>query len=413
MLFLAIRQLLSRKKQTLLILFGISLGSMAYVAISGLLLGFRGVMLDQLINNDAHVKISAREQPVDQKLVERALFDEKEGYVHWLKPPFGFRTEANIYNPQGWFTVLEDDPRVFSYVPQLTAQVIVEASGTTSNVNLLGVVPDRHTQVTNIQEYMTEGQFSDLSSGGGRMIVGDEFLKRLGLRMGDTMMVSAGIGNYRPFRIVGSFHTGIYHIDLYRAYGSLLDVQRLTKNTGHISHIAIRLVNADQAAEIATNWNLLSRDLVQSWDQINANFLEVFAIQDFVRLATAVTILIVAGFGIYNILTIMIAQKRREIAILRSIGYDSHEIILLFLAQGLILGFSGALLGIVLGYFICKLLELLPGTGMFESMVISFAPSIYVVGFSMAVFASIIASILPARAAGRLTPIGIIRSEGS
>jgi lipoprotein-releasing system permease protein len=124
----------------------------------------------------------------------------------------------------------------------------------------------------------------------------------------------------------------------------------------------------------------------------------------------------VAGFGIYNILSILVNQKRREIAILRSIGYDSTDIRSLFLSQGVMLGFVGGILGIGLGYVVCRYMATIPfsGGGMMKSgqtMMVSFDPRIYVQGFFMAFLSSSISSVLPARAAAHMTPIDIIRSE--
>ena len=135
--------------------------------------------------------------------------------------------------------------------------------------------------------------------------------------------------------------------------------------------------------------------------------------QDFVRYAIVTVILLVAGFGIYNILSMLVNQKRREIAILRSMGYLPSEIIFLFFAQGLVLGLLGSLAGCIFGYAACRYLQTLPfasglGSG---NLMVSFRPSFYVTGFAFATAASAIASILPARAAGKMTPVEIIRSD--
>jgi lipoprotein-releasing system permease protein len=130
-----------------------------------------------------------------------------------------------------------------------------------------------------------------------------------------------------------------------------------------------------------------------------------------------VSILIVAGFGIYNILNMSVTQKRREIAILRSIGYEPLDILRLFFVQGLILGALGGLIGIALGYGLCSYLATIQvsparmiGSG---TTMMSFAPKIYLRAFFLAFGSAGLAGLLPARSAGKLTPIDIIRSEES
>ena len=161
---------------------------------------------------------------------------------------------------------------------------------------------------------------------------------------------------------------------------------------------------------MAEQWAAFAKDKVQSWDQANANILSVFMIQNFTKNFVSVAILIVAAFGIYNILNILVNQKRKDIGILRSIGYTRSDIVNLFLIHGLVLGIGGGLLGLVSGYLLCNFIETLEIGGMADRMLVSYDPSIYWGGFSMALLASAISSFLPAWEAGKLEPIDIVRS---
>jgi lipoprotein-releasing system permease protein len=269
--------------------------------------------------------------------------------------------------------------------------------------------------VTNIEKYMTHGHFKD-ANGGSRMIIGGGLLNRIGANVGDSILVSAGKGDAMSFKIVGSFFLGVSSIDDTTAFVHLGDAQKLNRTPSKISDIAVRLFNVGIAAEIATNWARTSIEKVQSWDQANTGILSVFTTQDIVRNSMTVSILIVAGFGIYNILNMVVNQKRKEIGILRSMGYESSDILTLFLIQGLVLGFAGGIIGIVIGHLACRGIALIPvskdrlGNG---TMMMSYDTVIYVKGFLLAFGSALVASFLPARNAGRLTPIDIIRSEGT
>lgn len=416
MWFLAFRYLLSRKKQTALILMGIILGTTAYVAITGIMMGFQTFLAEQLVNNEGHIQVTARDSLISIKEVQPSLFDEKD-LVHWLIPPSGKRDEEHIQYPHGWFERLENDPRVFAYSPQLTTQVLIQNGKASQTGRLIGSDPIKQINVTNIEKYITTGKFADLGKGGNRAIAGAGLLEKLGARLNDTLKVTVGKTAPTYFKVIGVYRTGIHSLDESTMFASLTDVQRANGTPSKISQISIRIFDLAKAAEIATAWSTLSTEKVQSWDQANESILSVFKTQDIVRNSMTISILLVAGFGIYNILNMMVATKKQEIAILRSMGYESNDILLLFLIQGIFLGTLGGIIGLGLGHLICRYIETIEiSQGRLSSnrghMMMSYASFIYIRGFLLAFFSSSIASILPAKAAAKLKPIEIIRAGG-
>lgn len=415
MYFLALKHLLSRKKQTLLIVLGIFIGTMGYVVISGMILGVKEYLISQLINNDAHVKIMAREEPISEQEITDSMYFDEDIYVHWIVPPVGRRGSKHIEYPQGWFDRLAESPDVVAYTPGLAIQILFRRGQETVVGQLTGTYSGNLARITNINDNMVEGRFEDIGESGNRIVAGDGLLERLGARVGDTILLSAGKGELQPFKIVGSFHFGLPGVDDYSAFGALPDIQKLNNTPSEISYISVRLADVNRAGEISERWRLLGHDKVQSWEEANAQFLSAFKVQDGMRYVVTFAILVVAGFGIYNVLTIMVNQKKQEIAILRSIGFNSHDISRLFLTQGIILGVAGGLIGLLAGYLLCLYLgsiQVYPDKVMKGGRLpFSYNISIYVIGFFLAFLSSIVASILPARAAGRMTPIDIIRQE--
>ncbi|MGW8247236.1 MAG: ABC transporter permease [Acidiferrobacterales bacterium] len=412
MLFLAVRHLLSRKKQTVLILLGISLGTTMYVVISGMQLGMREFTLDRLLQNIAHIRISARDRVIDATEMTDRFFGPGAA-VKWIIPPSGKREEAHIVYPQGWFDRLRDDPDVVAYAPGLTLNVIISRRQSKYPGTLAGIEPEKTMRVTAMEKYMTHGSLRDLIGGGNKLVVGEGVLDRLGVRVGDTIRVSTGIGETRPFKIVGTWKLGVKQVDEVLMMASLRDVQALNRTPGRINEINVKLADINDAQKIADQWELVARDNVESWSETNANFLQIFAIQDIVRYSVTAAILIVAGFGIYNVLSIMVTQKRHEIAILGSMGYPPRKILLLFMEQGLILGIGGALIGLPLGYALCQYVGSIEVnfTGVGTHLLVSYSPSIYLVGFLLAFISALLASYLPSHAASKMMPIDIIRSE--
>lgn len=183
MFFLAIRYLLARRRQTLLTLLGIFFGTAAYVTISGFMLGFREYLIDQLINTSPHVYIEVRDNFYKEHELDTVFYpslENKNGSAKsliWLAPPTGGNTSHMLENPEGWYTLLKNDPRVLAFSPQLTTPVVFSNGQTVASANLTGCDPKEQVRVTNIGEDMVSGSFADLSAGGNRLVVGEEVRK--------------------------------------------------------------------------------------------------------------------------------------------------------------------------------------------------------------------------------------------
>lgn len=414
MMFLSLRHLFTRKKQSLLILLGIVIGTAAYVTISGMMLGFQTKLMDQLVNNDAHIRISAREELLTAETLDS--FNESE-HVFWTIPPSGRKDSAKIEYPIGWFNKLNSDPDVVAFVPQVNLNVIFNRARVSQSGRLIGADPVKQERISNIEQYMLVGKFKDIGSSGNHLVIGKKLLEKLGARLSETILISSGKGAPQPFKVVGIFETGSRAIDEGTAFSSLTDTQKLRGTPSEITDIAIKIFDPDLAEEKVQSWKSFSNEKVLAWQESSASILSVFKTQDIVRNSMTISIIVVASFGIYNILSILVTQKRRDVAILRSMGFTPSDIIQLFFNQGLLLGLVGGSIGLVLGFIICWLMgqiEIDPGRIGTSSgrMIISYDYLIYVKAFVIALGSAVLSSIFPARSAGKLEPMDIIRSGG-
>lgn len=414
MMFLSFRHLFARKKQSALILLGIVIGTAAFVTISGMMLGFQTKLLDQLVNNDAHIRISARE---DLLTAESMNSFPHSFHVFWSIPPSGRKDSAKIENPLGWFQILNRDSEVIAYSPQVNINVMITRGKLNLAGKMIGSVPTKQVRITNIEKYMVHGAFSDLANGGNKIIIGKGLLNNLGARISETIIISTGIQPPQPFKIVGVFEVGMRMTDDTTIFAAITDVQKLRGGSSEITDIAVKISDYSEAENKSKTWKLFSLDKVMSWQESSEGILSVFKTQNIVRNSMTIAIIVVAGFGIYNILSILVNQKKRDIAILRSMGYTPKDIVTLFFYQGLLLGLVGGIIGLILGYFICRYIatiEVVPGRFGPSSnhMIVSFNYMIYVKAFLIANTSALISSILPAREAGKLEPIEIIRSGG-
>ncbi len=416
MIFIALRYLLERKRQTFLTLLGVFFGTMAYVGVSGFFVGFQGFMVQQLVNNAAQVHIEARKDYLTEHVLDKAFFGLPLN-VFWVAPPAGVEGFQEVQSPGNWYRRLSADPRVEAYVPQLAAPALFTLGRNSVGSNVTGCDPQRQVKVTTIADYMIAGKFTDIAVGGNRIVMGDELMKRLGAAINQTVMATIGVNPTPvPFKVVGRFFTGSRGLDL-QAFAALADVQKTNLTPNQVNEIGVRLKDYQEADGMARTWAMSSPERVESWGDQNANILSVFAIQTALRYSMILTVLIVAGFGIYNILNMTVNQKRQDIAILRALGYDAFDIIMLFFSQGLIVGFSGGAFGLVCGYFLCWYLQTIPFMPATPSnpqghLHIALTFGIFVQAALMALLSAAFASILPARAASKLTPIDIIRIGG-
>lgn len=414
MISLAIRYLFSRKRQSLFTLLGIFLGAGSFVIISGFFSGFKYFFIDNLVNNSAHIFIQAKQDFLQPHSLDAAFFGSEILHTFWTSVPAGEKDYSRIEKPQGWYQRLESDTRVEAYSPQLVVAALFSKGGAPISAGLTGCLPEKQSRVNTVAANMVDGHFSDMSGGGNRMIVGLELLNRLGAKLFQNVMVSVGNGKQTPFQIVGTFDSGNKRSDL-QAYGLLADVQRANQTLNRINEIDVRLFDYEQSATVATTWSSISSESIESWDQRNSSIFTMFELQAMMRNIIVFVVMLVAGFGIYNVLMMTVTQKMKDIAILQTMGYESWEIRLLFLFQGLILGLIGALLGLIAGYFVCKYLQTLPFGGRSGStrpaghLTIVITLGIYLQASLLSIFSALIASYLPARSAAKFTPIEIIR----
>ncbi|MBF0511355.1 MAG: ABC transporter permease [Candidatus Omnitrophica bacterium] len=414
MIFLAFRYLFSKKKQTFFTILGIFFGTVAFVGISGLMLGFRGYIIDQLVNNDAHIHIESREEFLSQHSLDQSI-KFPALHVFWIQPPSGRKDNALIENPQQWYYRLKSDKRVAAFSGQLTAGVVFSVGKSNVSSSLTGCDPYAQVKVSTISKHVIEGRFEDLATGGNRIAIGEQLQKRLGVHLYQNVLVSLADRPATPFKVVAIYKFGNNNADS-QAYSSLADVQKVNNTLNKVNVIAVKLVDFSQASFIAKTWGHFGLEKVESWDEINGSIFNVFAIQDFIRFMSTGSIILVAGFGIFNVLNMTVMQKRKDVAILRSMGYTDGDILQLFFLQGLMVGLMGTMTGLLVGFLVCKYASTLPAvhgpidSGAGGTMQISFANGIYIQAAILSMMSAIISSIQPARTAEKLTPIEIIRA---
>jgi lipoprotein-releasing system permease protein len=191
-------------------------------------------------------------------------------------------------------------------------------------------------------------------------------------------------------------------------------VQRiLGEATNYITDINIKLNNIERALPMSQNlekqFNIKATDI----NTANAQFETGTDIRNLITYAVSITLLIVAGFGIYNILNMLIYEKMNDIAILKATGFSGRDVQLIFMSQAMIIGLVGGILGLIIGYGLSVFIDQLPfdteALPTIETFPVNFKVHFYVIGIVFALISTFIAGYLPSNKAKRIDPVRIIR----
>ncbi len=405
-LSIALAHLQSRKRQTMVSILGVTLGVGVFVSISGMMQGFQNYFRTQIIESNPHIVMTDEiRQPPRQPL--QVLRPNDAVAISRILPRDPVR---GITGAVGIMESLAAMPGVAA-APTLRGQVILRRAGRDYAVAALGIDAGKEARVTSLARDMTEGKLDALGMRPDGVVIGASLAKKMGATLGDTIAAATLAGGETSLRIVGLFRTGLEAQDNGVVYVSLSKQQSMQGRPRVINEIRIKLDDINQSIPIATmiegRWGFKAAP----WEETYARILSVFVLQNAIIFACTGSILLVAGFGIFNIISTVVMEKSRDIAILRSIGMAANDIVSIFVIEGAVVGAIGMVAGWALGLGISALLEMVPAPGGEPGATLMVARSfgIYGVASFIALLASLGAAWLPARKAARTDPLTVIR----
>jgi lipoprotein-releasing system permease protein len=408
LLDLARGMLSRRRRQTLVSVSGVALGVAFFIAIAALMRGFQTYFVSQIIDVAPHITIKDETRTPPAQAAEIALPDGAVG-VAGVKPRDRVR---GIRNAGDKLAVLEAMEGV-SAAPVLTGQALLRYGSRDVSAAVTGIDPPRHVRVTNIEKDMIAGRLDDLRATANGIIIGEGLAVRLGVGMGDTISAVSVGGVALSMKVVGLFRTGIQTLDQSQAYALLKVVEVLQDRPNVVNQIIVRLADVTQAEPLARRIEAQFGDRSESWEEQNQNILTVFVIQNAIMYSVTGAILLVAAFGIYNIISTVVFEKTRDIAILKSLGFTEGDIQRLFLIQGVVAGLLGAALGCAIGALMIEGLAQvrfgLDTPSGNDGFILARDWRVYVVASLFAVIAAGVAAVIPARRASRLDPVQVVR----
>ncbi|MFN4319999.1 MAG: ABC transporter permease [Aquificaceae bacterium] len=402
-LFVALRMLLQRKRQTLVSILGVSIGVSAFIVMSSLMLGFQNYFIQQVIDLEPHIKVKPREER--QKVEDYSILlgekpKEKDRILGW----------------QEIIREVERNPEVLGVAPRLVSRGIVKYGVKDKPITLMGIDPQKEPKASVIERFLRYKRLEKLETNRTGIIIGVLVAKSLGIEeTGKKLILVAPNGQSILATVEDFFESGITNIDDTRTYINIKTLQSLLEKQGEVNEIVIKIKDVNKAERLSKEFSQKIPYEVESWQKAYRNFLSIFKIQNIITYMIVFAILTVSAFGIFNIIMMTVLEKKKDIAILMAMGFTRRDILLVFLVEGFFIGFMGALLGSFLGYGMQEYLESVKldveGLIRTKGFVLDRSPIFYLYAFAFSLFFSLLASLYPAYRASRLNPVDIFRSQ--
>lgn len=409
-LSIARTHMLSKLKQTIIAALGVTFGIGSYITLVSFMTGLNHMLDNLILNQTPHIHIyneiePSREQPVSLY----GEFKNSFNVVRSIKPK---QTQKKIHNARPLMNHLNNDPRVRGALPQVKTQIFYIAGSIELGGNLTGVDILNEADLFNLKDYIVEGTPNDLNNSTNGIILGAGLADKMSLEIGDRVQINTIKGESFPLKIVGIYQSGVTEIDNIQSFTNLKTVQQLLgEPENYITDINVKLFDIDDAKpmskEIEDQFGLTAIDIKTA----NAQFETGTTIRNLITYAVSFTLLLVAGFGIYNILNMLIYEKMNDIAILKATGFSGRDVQLIFMSQALIIGFIGGILGLIIGYILSVVISNTPfnteALPTIKTYPVNFNFWFYVIGISFSIIATFLAGYWPSRRAKKIDPVRI------
>ncbi len=392
---IALRFLLDNRMQSLLIIFGIAVGSAVIVFITALITGLQANVVERTLGTQAHIRIL----PPDE--VNRTLPVDDGSWSLVLESPRAQRLRS-IINWQDVRDVLDQDSQILAVSPVISGPAIARRGVARASVALLGIDPQRYQRIIPLSRDLIAGQ---LVVGAGNAVIGKELARDLGLGIGDKLRLDAGEGRETVVDIAGIFELGVRELDARYVYLDLKQAQTLLDLPGGVTVIDTTVAEIFEADQVATRLARLTGLRAESWMETNGQLLNALSSQSMTTEMIRVFVGISVAFGIASVLAVSVVQRTREIGILRAMGSPRGQILRVFLLQGGLLGLLGSACGGGVGWGLVQVFNI-AGPRLFD---IPVDPTLVPLAMLIATITGVLAAAMPARRAARYDPAVAIR----
>jgi lipoprotein-releasing system permease protein len=407
---IASRFLTARKRAMLMSLSCIVLGVGLFVVTQATTSGFEVFFIRTILGTNGAIRIEDKIQDTIRSMAAAgseggsnfriAMRNEGKKYIEGIEEP----------------KLLTDALRRFANVAGVSSVlrggVFIRSSFRSEGVQVFGINLDDQLQVSDLEHQIVQGNLDDFRSSPSGALLGREMADRLQLDVGSSFVLDA-LGESRRYRVSALYETGVSDIDRVRVYLNMGEARSLLKRPTGASFLQVNVYDKDRAPQDAAQIEATLQYSAASWQEREKVWLEVFRA---LRISTAITVSVftlIAGLAMFNTLAMIVMEKTKEIAILRSMGYTRQDISRIFLWQAAIVLMIGTVAGWILGaavtYGISNLPIRIRGIFAMDTFFVNWSIWHYVAATTISILMVMAASLIPARRAARLEPGDVIR----
>ncbi|GAA4459798.1 ABC transporter permease [Nemorincola caseinilytica] len=405
---IALTYLSSRKKQTVVAALGVMFGISMFIFMQSLMKGTNDYFEKMSFTNTPHIRLYNENKVADNHMLRAFLPDPSEKI---LTNPKQLKESQGLTDPYGIITLIRRNREVKNVTPQVTGNVIYTSGSVELPGNVAGVQIEEENEMFDVQGNMVSGNLHDLDRVHNSILIGKGIADKLSLHVGDNITVRSGNGNALVMRVVGIFSTTVKAVDETKSYANISVVQSLMgKDRSYVTEIKVNVNDYNNAPAVAREIEAITGYKAEDWIKANEQLKAGFKIRAVILNSVIGVILLVAGFGIYNILNMTIYEKIKEIAILKAQGFAGRAVTSIFLQQAIMIGVMGGVVGITFGFLLTLMVSrIYIGAGMLKYLPMSFYVPHYVEALCFGILTTIAAGYFPARKAAKVDPVNIIR----
>ncbi len=406
-LFAAWRQVIHRQKQTLASIASIFIGVSLSIMMLSMQLGFENDFIERIIAVTPHVQVTS------ERLRQRPDFGKDRYEVSQILRIKAFEKSEVINGAGFWEGRLASVPGVLAISRAYTGQGLIGYGNKDQAAVIRGIDPVKETIINDFSGKLRFGNLDHFSVTRNGIVLGSGIARRIGARTGNTVTLVSDNGNRDLYRVIDIYQSGITAYDNRTAFVLLKNAESFFGATGP-NEFSIKLTDPNTAEKIARELRELTGLDTKDWISENENIRAELNRRRLINTSIVGTIFAVSAFGIANIMFMNVLNKKRDIAIMQAFGVSRTSLVLIYIAQGAILGLLGSLLGILGGALLVYALSILPvsfnATITREGFPVVWSMSVFFLPASVGFLAGIIASIFPAWRASRLHPAEVIRN---
>ena len=402
---ISISYITTKKKLTFIAALGVTIGLAIFVFMNSMMKGFDRKSTESIFKSVAHIRLYK-----DDETCVPLKNNEKENTTRLIVNPKIVPENNVLVNPDALIKLLQNQENVTVVSSQTNANVFYnngksQISGIASGINI-----EEADRMFNITSTMVEGNLKDLRNVQNGILLGVGIAEKMNVRTGDNISITSSKNVIKVMKVVGLFRSNNAAIDKSKSYiNTALAQQLLLKNSSYITDINVNIVDFNNAKKYADKFSAMTGYKAEDWMSANETLMAASRMRKIIITVVSLSILLVAGFGIYNILNMTISQKLNDIAILKAMGFKGNHVIRIFVQQALLIGLMGIALGLGLATILVNVLKHVYVGGDIGYFPIRFEPVMYLRGLVFGFIITFFAGYIPAKKAANVDPVSIFR----